>query len=136
MNDSLGNEHIIENISKHVACGFMSRFTIPECDTVFCVTLEPDSESHPSDADCYDDDAIAAYDNGDWRYVGVVVYPECDCCGNIDMSKAESIWGVEKDLPGCEQHCREYIAELAIELAEECASNHELKTSEGECHAT
>jgi hypothetical protein len=136
MDNTLGNAHIIENICKTMACGFMSRFQVEGCDTVFCVATEPDSDTHAMDYDCYDDAQQAAFERGEWRYVGVVVYPECDCCGNIDMSKCESLWGVEYDLPGREHQCREYIAELAIELAEECARNHELKTSEGECHAT
>lgn len=63
-----------------------------------------------------DFDRLRAYVCGGWGYVGVCVVP-CDSMGVVDRSAdpyAHALWGIESDLT-------EYHAEVALELAFQCA---------------
>jgi hypothetical protein len=46
-----------------------------------------------------------------WCYVGVVVAPVCDCCGEVKEDDAESLWGIESNADN-------YLSEVAIDLAD------------------
>lgn len=53
-----------------------------------------DYDCHPNDFDCYDADQIAAFDAGDWCYVGVIVRA---MRGDHEVGSA-SLWGVDYGL--------------------------------------
>jgi hypothetical protein len=50
--------------------------------------------------------------NDVWCYVGVIVAPVCPCCGDVNESESQSVWGIESD-------SAEYLIEVSQELAEE-----------------
>jgi hypothetical protein len=54
-------------------------------------TLEPDHDSTPYDAECYDAQDIEAWRAGDWSYVGTVVTASK---AGIELGSA-SLWGSE-----------------------------------------
>lgn len=58
------------------------------------VDLEPDTDATPDDADCYDDDAIQAWRDDLWRYVGVIVTP-LDVPEDKQFELSDSLWGVD-----------------------------------------
>jgi hypothetical protein len=55
---------------------------------------------------------LCAWCNDDWCYVGVIVAPVCECCGEVQDGKAASLWGIESD-------AGDYLAETARELIAE-----------------
>lgn len=74
------------------------------------VDLDPDDEAHPRDydRDAYSQEAIAEFDRGDWRYVGVTETPVIDgigsgidsdavsgSLGTIECGLSGSLWAVE-----------------------------------------
>lgn len=59
-----------------------------------------------------DYERLRAWCNDDWCYVGVIVAPVCECCGEVKDDMAESLWGIESD-------AGEYLADVAFELAEQ-----------------
>lgn len=56
--------------------------------------IYPDSDSQPSDSDCYTDIQIADWCNDDWSFVGVVVTASM---AGVPLGEA-SCWGVEYGL--------------------------------------
>ena len=60
------------------------------------VDLDPDDEANPREYDTdtyYSPEAIAEFDRGDWRYVGVTVTPVID--GFDSDAVSDSLWAVE-----------------------------------------
>ena len=57
---------------------------------------------------------LRRYCDGQWSYVGVIVAPVCECCGEVKEDDAQSLWGVESDSD-------DYLREVSEELAEELA---------------
>jgi hypothetical protein len=53
-----------------------------------------------------------------WCYVGVIVAPVCECCGEPDENRAQSVWGIESD---CEEYIRDTAEELALWACEDAA---------------
>ncbi len=84
----------------------------------YAVTVEPDLDSTPRDADCYSPDDVRRWELDEWRYVGLVVTPiindeKIDTC-------AESLWGVGWDeLPKGQwiDRTHQYIVDSVTELA-------------------
>ena len=77
-------------------------------------TLVADTDSRPDDFDCYDADAIAAWRNDDWGYVGVVLSVWLDdAC--LDDACA-GLWGVEVNCPDSDNT---YLATCANEMLPE-----------------
>lgn len=69
-----------------------------------------------------DFERLRGWCNDDWFYIGVIVAPVCDCCGEVDEDKAQSLWGIESD-------CEDYHAEVAQELANELIALDESKAA-------
>ena len=85
----------------------------------YLATLHEDTDSNPRHADCYDSDAIAAWDADQWRYVGVVVHLVCPHCGSEDGEHGASLWGIEANFHGHVFGCASYLTRVAHELASE-----------------
>lgn len=58
---------------------------------------------------------LRAWCNDEWRYVGVIVAPVCLCCDEIKADDSLSVWGIEDS-------ATDYLAETALDLADELAS--------------
>lgn len=67
----------------------------------FVVELHADYDANPRDFDCYDADQLAAWDRGEWRFVGMVPILSLDV-GDCEVEvKGPGLWAVEwGDLPG------------------------------------
>jgi hypothetical protein len=73
--------------------GTINNTTVTHKGVKFLIGLEPDTDSSPDDADCYDDADKAEFAAGNWQYVGVIVTP---IVGDIEWHDAQSgIWAVE-----------------------------------------
>ena len=59
-------------------------------------TIHPDCDSNPREFDCYTEDQIAAFERGDWCYVGVVLSVYVDDVLLLDH--AASLWGIDCNL--------------------------------------
>ncbi len=57
------------------------------------VTVFPDYDVTPSDADCYTPSQVKAWEAGEWQYVGVVVTPVI--ADTEFVSCDDSLWGLE-----------------------------------------
>jgi hypothetical protein len=53
--------------------------------------MVPDTDSTPDDADCYDESDKAAWRNGEWGYVGIIVSA---WRAGVELGEA-SLWGTE-----------------------------------------
>jgi len=75
-------------------------------------TVHPDYFVTPREFDCYTEDQIAAFERGDWCYVGVVlsVYVE----DVLLLDHAASLWGID-----CDWDSGDYITECADDLLSE-----------------
>lgn len=76
--------------------------------------LVADSNTSPYDYDSYDAAGIAAWNNDEWQYVGVVLSVWVDdVC--LDDNVA-SLWGVDANYPGSDNA---YLSECANEILPE-----------------
>ena len=63
-------------------------------DLIYNATIQPDFDTRPEYFDCYTEEDVKRFYEGEWRYIGLVIEAEahgktlCDC----------SIWGVEINL--------------------------------------
>lgn len=75
--------------------------TTKECPTVaFNIAVEPDYHSSPADADCYTPKQVAAFENGDWYYVGIIPTVAIIENGVLIGIEGPSLWGIEYgDIP-------------------------------------
>jgi hypothetical protein len=77
----------------------------------FVATLAHDTETMPTDFECYDPEASAAWDRDEWFFVGVVLSAYV---GEVLIAKhAASLWGVECNYPGSDNV---YLMDAANEL--------------------
>ena len=76
-------------------------------------TVHPDCDSSPREFDCYTEDQIAAFERGDWCYVGVVLSVYVDDVLLLDH--AASLWGIDCNL-GDDS---DYITQCADDLLSE-----------------
>jgi len=58
----------------------------------FRVRIMEDTDASPGDYDCYSSADIDAYNNGDWRYVGVILYAYRP---GKALESVVSVWAVE-----------------------------------------
>jgi hypothetical protein len=56
------------------------------------VRIVADSDASPGDYDCYSAEDISAFNNGDWRYVGVILYTYQP---GKALEGVTSLWAVE-----------------------------------------
>jgi hypothetical protein len=108
--------------------------TTRECPTVeYEIRLHHDYASTPHDADCYTPKQIAAWENDEWRFVGVIptvfITENTPGCVTV-LIECGSLWGVEYgDLPytdaddnllpipeGCDRDGSDYVRSVALEL--------------------
>lgn len=76
-------------------------------------TVHPDRDAHPREFDCYTEDQIAAFERGDWCYVGLVLSVYVDEVLLLD--RAASLWAIDCNL-GDDS---DYITECADDLLPE-----------------
>ena len=63
--------------------------TIERDGIMYVVTVVPDENGDPTDADCYTSADLVAWHRGDWSFVGLTVHP-------VDHPDAQaSLWGLE-----------------------------------------
>lgn len=77
----------------------LDQWTMEKDGIKYRIDVLTDDESSPDDADCYSPTDKEAFDNGLWRYVGVVVTPLIDGLdqgeGQAHSYVSASLWGVE-----------------------------------------
>jgi hypothetical protein len=56
------------------------------------VRIVADSDASPGDYDCYSAEDISAFNNGEWRYVGVILYTHKP---GSALESVTSLWAVE-----------------------------------------
>lgn len=67
--------------------------TITRDGIAYRVMVVPDYDSSTADADCYSPSDVAAFERGEWQYVGVIVRPVID--GTEVDAAEDSLWSVE-----------------------------------------
>lgn len=75
--------------------------TTKECaKVVFTVRVEPDYSTHTGDFDCYTPKQVAAFDRGEWGFVGIIPAVEItDGMATVTI-ECPSLWGIEYgDIP-------------------------------------
>jgi hypothetical protein len=85
-------------------------------------TVHHDCDSTPRDFDCYTEEDIAAFERGEWCYVGLVlsVYAE----DVLLLDHAASLWGID-----CNWDSGDYITECADDLLPEAFAAGKAKAS-------
>ena len=73
--------------------------------------IEFDDVATPREVDCYSEEDIEGWKNGDWCYVGIVVSAEYG--GWLLGDTAASLWGLEC---GLADDSGDYLSEIASEL--------------------
>jgi hypothetical protein len=77
-------------------------------------TLEQDTDTKPTDSECYDEAEIQRWRNDDWFYVGVIVSVSLN---GVELSDhAASLWGIDCNF---NDTSNAYLAEVAQELESE-----------------
>ncbi len=87
-------------------------------DSVVCtvdgVTYEArivhDTDTRIEDYDCYDKEAVDAWNNDEWHYYGLVIDAERDGWRKEHLA---SLWGIEGNFPGSDNS---YFLEVANDL--------------------
>src|SRR4051794_31827750 len=85
----------------------------------FTIELHPDYDSDPSESECYDEDDIARFRAGDWRYVGVIVTCVMADDGATVTVQSSGLWGVEW---GLNPEGNAYVLSVATEQWDEAVS--------------
>lgn len=80
-------------------------------------TLIADSDTRPSDSECYTKKQIAAWENDDWFYVGVVLGVTKNGVALDDH--AASLWGVACNFPSRRKNPNTSLSECAFEIQSE-----------------
>jgi len=86
-------------------------------------TVHHDCDSSPREFDCYTEDQIAAFDRGEWCYVGLVLSVYVDDVLLLDH--AASLWGINcngNDDNGYISECADDLLSEAIAAAKAQAS--------------
>lgn len=86
-------------------------------------TVHQDHDSTPLDFDCYGDDAIDAWNRGEWEFVGIVLSISV---GSVKLSShAVSLWGIECNFPTNHPNESEWMTEVANDLLPEAIAEAE-----------
>ena len=73
-----------------------------------------DTDTKPTDYDCYDTEDVERWNRDDWFYVGVVLSVSCN---GVDLSDhAASLWGIDCNFNNTSNA---YLSEVAQELEAE-----------------
>lgn len=72
-----------------------------------------DQYTKPTDFECYDDDEIAAFNNGDWFYCGIVISAHVD--GVMIADHCASLWGIEANITDDNDYLRATANDLLDE---------------------
>lgn len=82
-------------------------------------TIKQDDSTRPTDFDCYAPEHIAAWERGEWSYVGVVLSVHLD---DLTLDEhATSLWGIDCNLDGENT----YLADVANDLLPEAIERAE-----------
>ena len=82
-------------------------------------TIKDDDSTRPTDYECYTPEHIAAWERGDWSYIGIVLSVHLDDLTLDDH--AVSLWGVDCNLDGENT----YLADVANDLLPEAIERAE-----------
>lgn len=88
-------------------------------------TLHEDTDTKPTDYDCYSPEQIEAWRRDEWFFVGMVL--SVSVGGHTLSEHAASLWGLEANLPGA---ANDYLSETAKELEAEALEVAEKALSE------
>jgi hypothetical protein len=87
-------------------------------------TVHPDTDTKPTDFDCYSDDQIAAWAADEWMFVGLIVTV---CVVGVKLTDT-SLWGIDCNFPRADgSRDNSYLSEVADELAEEAMHDARVK---------
>lgn len=80
--------------------------------------LEYDTDTNPTDFDCYDTEDVQRWKNDEWFYVGVVLSVSRN---GVELSDhAASLWGIDCNFSDTSNT---YLSEVAQELEAEAIAN-------------
>jgi hypothetical protein len=80
----------------------------------FVATLQHDTDTKPTDFDCYDPEDVTRWKNDEWFYVGVVLSVSRN---GVELSDhAASLWGIDCNFSDTSNA---YLSEVAQELEAE-----------------
>lgn len=83
----------------------------------YTATLVSDTDSDPTDYDCYTKKQIDLWRADDWRYFGVVISAEKD---GVDLGDhLASLWRIEGNFPSRRKNPNRYFREVANDLLHE-----------------
>lgn len=83
-------------------------------------TIAADYDTRPTDFDCYEKEAIKAWNNDEWSFVGIVLSVWID---DVCLDKhAASIWGVDCNYPNSDNR---HISEIADDCLPEAIATAE-----------
>lgn len=85
-------------------------------------TLHDDTCTHVNDFDCYLDEDVQRWKNGEWFYVGVVLSVSYNGIKLDDH--AASLWGIDCNFPG---GTNAYLSEYALEMQDEAIDQAKIK---------
>jgi hypothetical protein len=70
----------------------------------YLIEVHDDYDASPNDSDCYDAEAKAAFERGEWSYVGVEVHAvreHFEGTVNVQTIASDSLWAVEPMCDAC-----------------------------------
>ena len=106
------NREQFPQFDKYACTGDQIKWTAQGFDLT--ATLEQDTDTKPTDFDCYAPEEIQRWRNDDWFYVGVIVSVSLN---GVELSDyAASLWGIDCNF---NDTSNAYLAEVAQELEAE-----------------
>lgn len=86
-------------------------------EQMFKVYIEDDLDTNTEDKS-YEAKAIDAWNDDEWRYVGVILAKQCSECGQF-KDTVHSLWGIEANMPNLERECADHMLNVANEMIDE-----------------
>jgi len=104
----------IPKFDRYVCIGDTVSWSVDGFDIV--ARVEHDSDTKPTDFDCYDDDQIEAWRNDEWFFGGVVLSVSRN---GVDLADhGASLWGIDCNSGENNDHLSEVCEELQGEAIE------------------
>jgi hypothetical protein len=106
------NREQFPQFDKYACTGDQIKWTAQGFDLT--ATLEQDTDTKPTDFDCYAPEEIQRWKNDEWFYVGVVLTVSIN---GVELSDhAASLWGIDCNF---NDTSNAYLSEVAQELQDE-----------------
>ena len=83
----------------------------------YTARLERDTDTAPTDYECYDEAVIEAWNRDEWHYFGVVIDAGID---GWEKSHLASLWGIEGNFPSSDNS---YFLQVANDLLQEAVAH-------------